>query len=58
MGGDSRYAVAAKNKETIIEHLSRKLSQVCSLFLQWGSIVTSVSVEREHVQWSGVQYAS
>ena len=27
-----RYAVAVKNEGTIIEHLPRKLSRVCSLF--------------------------
>ena len=28
-----RYTVAVKNEGTIIEHLPRKLSRVCSLFL-------------------------
>ena len=32
-----RYAVAVKNEGTIIEHLPRKLSRVCSLFLRRGS---------------------
>ena len=32
-----RYTVAVKNKGTIIEHLPRKLSRVCSLFLRRGS---------------------
>ena len=40
-----RYAVEQ------IEHLPRKLSWVCSLFLRWGSTVTGVSIEREHVHW-------
>ena len=33
-----RYAVAVKNEGTIIEHLPRKLSRVCSLLLRRGSI--------------------
>ena len=32
-----RYAVAVKNEGTIIEHLPRKLSRVCLLFLRRGS---------------------
>ena len=32
-----RYAVVVKNEGTIIEHLPRKLSHVCSLFLRRGS---------------------
>ena len=32
-----RYAVAVKNEGTIIEHLPRRLSRVCSLFLRRGS---------------------
>ena len=42
-----RYAVAVKNKETITEHLPRKLSRLCSLFLRR----ESMSVEGEHVEW-------
>ena len=30
-----RYAVAVKNEGTIMEHLPRKLSRVCSLLLRW-----------------------
>ena len=37
-----RYAVAVKNEGTIIEHLPRKLSWVCSLFLRRGSIQSQV----------------
>ena len=37
-----RYAVAVKNKGTIIEHLPRKLSQMCSLFLRRGSTQSEV----------------
>ena len=37
-----RYAVAVKNEGTIIEHLPRKLSQVCSLFLRRGSTQSQV----------------
>ena len=51
------YVVAVKNEGTIIEHLLRKLSRVCSLFLRhWTGkyIVASVSVEREHVEWHEV----
>ena len=33
-----RYAVAVKNEGTIIEHLPRKLSRVCSLFLRDGEV--------------------
>ena len=32
-----RYAVAVENEGTIIEHLPRKLSRVCLLFLRRGS---------------------
>ena len=37
-----RYAVAVKNEGTIIEHLPRKLSRVCSLFLRRGSTQSQV----------------
>ena len=37
-----RYTVAVKNKGTIIEHLPRKLSRVCSLFLRRGSTQSQV----------------
>ena len=34
-----RYAVAVKKDRTIIGHLPRKVSRVCSLFLQRGRII-------------------
>ena len=37
-----RYTVAVKNEGTIIEHLPRKLSRVCSLFLRRGSTQSQV----------------
>ena len=37
-----QYAVAVKNEGTSIEHLPRKLSWVCSLFLRLGSTQSQV----------------
>ena len=37
-----RYAVAVKNEGTVIEHLPRKLSWVCLLFLRQGSTQSQV----------------
>ena len=37
-----QYAVAVKNKGTIIEHLPRKLLRVCSLLLRQGSTQSQV----------------
>ncbi len=44
-----RYAVAVRNEETIIGHLPRKISKVCSLFLRrGGSIRCTVTGSRRH----------
>jgi len=51
------YAVAVKNEGTIIEHLPRKLSQVCSLFLRRGSTCTQSQVWASSAStWNGVEY--
>lgn len=34
-----RYAVAVKKEGTIVGHLPRKLTRVCSLFLRRGGII-------------------
>ena len=44
-----RYVVAVRNEETIIGHLPRKISKVCSLFLRrGGSIRCTVTGSRRH----------
>ena len=44
-----RYAVAVLKQETIIGHLPRKISKVCSLFLRrGGSIRCAVTGSRRH----------
>ena len=44
-----RYAVAVLRRETIIGHLPRKISKVCSLFLRrGGSIRCTVTGSRRH----------
>ena len=44
-----RYAVAVLKQETIIGHLPRKISKVCSLFLRrGGSIRCTVTGSRRH----------
>ena len=50
-----QYAVAVKNEGTIIEHLPRKLSRVCSLFLRWGSTQSQVWVLSAST-WNGAEY--
>ena len=41
-----RYAVAVTKEETIIGHLPRKLSKVCSLFLRRGGSIRSTVTGR------------
>ena len=44
-----RYAIAVLKQETIIGHLPRKISKVCSLFLRsGGSIRYTVTGSRRH----------
>ena len=37
-----RYAVAVKKEGTVVGHLPRKLTRVCSLFLRWGGTVDCI----------------
>ena len=37
-----RYAVAVKREGTIVGHLSRKVTRVCSLFLRRGGSITCI----------------
>ena len=47
--GPDRYAVAIKKSGTIIGHLPRKLSRVCSLFLRRGdTIICAVTGGRRY----------
>ena len=34
-----RYAVAVKKSQTVVGHLPRKISRVCSLFLRRGGVI-------------------
>ena len=43
-----RYAVAVKKGRTIIGHLPRKVSRVCSLFLQRGRIIHCTVTRRRY----------
>ena len=46
-----RYAVAVLKEETIIGHLPRKMSKVCSLFLRrGGSIRCKVTGSRRYIE--------
>ena len=44
-----RYAVAVEKEGTVIGHLPRKLSQVCSLFLRRGGTIECTVIGRRKV---------
>ena len=44
--GKDRYAVAVKKNETIVGHLPRKISKLCSLFLRRGASITCIVTGR------------
>ena len=41
---EDRYAVAVLKDDTVVGHISRKTSQICSLFVAWGGAVTCTSI--------------
>ena len=41
---EDRYAVAAVEDDTVVGHISRKLSRICSLFLAMSGVITCTRI--------------